>query len=213
VTFVTHPGPQLAAHPNGIENLNSARRRSHEPLCAKLCQDTCDNLSNRTHAVCQILLAHERGEPAVRGRARRRKVEEMACDSLPDRGERIAREFFEHVVQPMNRFFRERPRERRIVARGSRDALDIEKEGRYGYDRLHEDGCRSSDERRHTQKIPGPDVSHRDLPAVAGMHIDTKQTAHHNGQSLGVRFGVHRMTGWEFGDAPTVDQRFDDSGR
>jgi hypothetical protein len=45
------------------------------------------------------------------------------------------------------------------------------------------------------------------------MHVDAKQTLQDDGQSLSGRFGVHGMTGWEFDDPSTIDERFDRCNR
>ena len=112
----------------------------------------------------------------------------MACDALADRRERISGKLFEHVVEPMNRLLRERPRQRRIVPRRALDAIDVEEEGRAGRHRLHEDRCRSANQCRHTQQIARSNVAHGDLAAVSGVHVDAKQTVHDDGQSFSVRF-------------------------
>ena len=56
----------------------------------------------------------------------------MAGDTLADRCKRVPCQFFEHIVQPVNRLLRERPRHRRIVARHSFDAIDSKKKAAPG---------------------------------------------------------------------------------
>ena len=178
-------------------------------LRAKLRQDPRDHLTNRADAICQILLTHDGGEATGGCGARCGKVEQMARDALADRGERIACQLFEHVIQAMNRFFRQDPGNRRIVAPRSFDAIEIEKEGSPRHKRLHEDGSRSADERRHTQKIASANISHGHLPTVARMHIHAKQTVQDDGQAFRVRFRVNSVARCELRDPPVFDERFD----
>ena len=73
--------PQFVAHPNGIENLHATGRRSNEVLRPKLRKDPRDHFSDRTDAVREILLIHQRRQLAARSRTRRREVEEMPRDT------------------------------------------------------------------------------------------------------------------------------------
>jgi hypothetical protein len=45
--------------------------------------------------------------------------------------------------------------------------------------------------------------------AVAGMHINAKQTVQNNGQSFSVGLAVHHVPGREFDDPPPLDHQFD----
>ena len=72
--------------------------------------------------------------------------------------------------------------------------------------RLHEDRRRSANECRHTQQITRSYIPHGDLAAVAGMHVDAKQTVHDDGQSFSVRFRIHGMAGREVDDPSAGDQ-------
>ena len=68
-------------------------------------------------------------------------------------------------------------------------------------------------ERRHTQQIAGSNIPHGDLATVAGVHVDAQQTPHDDGQSLGVRFRIDGLAGWEFDDPSAADQRLNRVGR
>ena len=130
----------------------------------------------------------------------------MARDPLAHRRERVPGQFLEHVVQPVNRFFRECPGHRRLLACDAGDAIDREHERDTGDDRLHEHRSGSADEGRHTEQIAGADVAHGDLTAVAGVHIHTKQAVQDHSQADGVRFSVDGMPRGIFRDASLVDQ-------
>src|SRR5262245_52691690 len=98
----------------------------------------------------------------------------MTRDSLPHRRERVSGQLLEHFVETMNRFLGKGPRHGGIVARRAFNSIDVEEKSGTGHDRLYEDWRRPADERRHTEKIAGTDVAHRNLTAVAGVHVDTK---------------------------------------
>jgi polyisoprenoid-binding protein YceI len=182
-------------------------------LLPELSEDSRDHFSNRPHTVREILLIDERGQRAARSRTGCREVEEMPCHALSDRRKRVSGELFEDIVQPMNRLFRERPRHGCIAARRSFHSPDIEEKRCGGCDGLHKHRRGSANECRHTQEIARPYIPHGDLAPVAGMHVHAKQTLQDDGQSLRGRFGVHGLSGWEFDDPSTVDQRFDRCNR
>jgi hypothetical protein len=175
VTFVTRARPQLVAHPDGIEDLHTAWRRANEVFRTKLCEHTRDHFTDRTDAVREILLIHRGSQRTARVQARRRKVEEVACDALPDRREGISRKLF------------------------------IEEERSAVGDGLHEDRRRPANQCWHTQQIAGSNVAHGDLAAVSGVHIDAQQAVHHDGQLFSVGFRIHSTAGREVDDSTTGD--------
>ena len=201
------------AHPNGIQNLHAASRRSNEVLRPKLRKDPRYHFSDRTDAVREILLIHERGKLTARSRARRGEVEEMPRDSLADRRERVPCELLENVVQPVNRLFRECPGQRRIVVRGSSDAIDVEEECGAGRNGLGKNRCGSANERRHAQQITSAYIAHCDLAAVTHNHVDTQQPLENDSQSFSVSFRVHGFARRKLDNASSVDQRLNGSNR
>src|SRR5262245_34387768 len=196
-------------HPDRIEDLDPAGSCPDKALLSKIGEDARDHLSNRTNAVRQILLIHERGKTAAGRRLRCREIEQMSGDALADRCKRVSSEFLEDVVQPVDRLFRQNPRDRSLGPRPAPDAVDIDKEGGAGSYRLHEDRRRSANERRRSEQITHPNVSHGDLPAVAGMHVDAKQTLHDDRQPRGLRFCIYGLACRELQDSPAEDERVD----
>jgi hypothetical protein len=107
VTFVTRARPQLAAEPNGIEDLDPAGRRADEALRAELPENSGHNFADRPHAVGEILLTHEGRQTTDWPRSSRCQIEKMASNSLANRSERVACELLEDVVEAMDRFLGE----------------------------------------------------------------------------------------------------------
>ena len=133
----------------------------------------------------------------------------MAGNALADRREGVSGELFEDVVEAVNRFLRESPRDRWIRARCAPDTIDLEEEGGARPDGLHEDRRRSRNQRRRSEQIPRPHVSHGDLATVAGMHVDAKQALDDDGKRFGLRFGIHGLAGRELDDPSAIEQRLD----
>jgi hypothetical protein len=117
------------------------------------------------------------------------------------------------VVQTLNGFLRKGPCDRRIAARDSFDAIRLEEKCLTRHDRLHEHWRRSADEGWHTEEVARTNIADRDLPAVAGVHVDAKQAAENDRESLGIRFRIERVTGAKLDGPSALEQRLDHRGR
>jgi hypothetical protein len=213
VTFVTPTRPELAAHPNRIENLHTARRGRDEPFRAKFREDAGYHFSHRPDTVREILLTHQHRESAAPRWTRCGEVEQMARDTLANGRERVARELFKRVIQSVHRLLRECPRERCVLVCRSFHTTHIEEERGAGRHGLHKHRRRPANERRNTKQVTGPYIPNGDLPAVAGMHVNAEKALQNDRQSFRVGFRVHDMPSREFDDAPALSQRFDRSSR
>ena len=155
-------------------------------------EDARHDLANRADAVGEFLLVDHSRETPVAGWPGRRQIQEMSDNALPNARERIARELFEHIVQAMNTFFGQDQRHGRVLLGQAFHPRHVHEVDRAVSQRLHEYGSRPPNERGRTEQAAAPNVAHRHLAAVTGVHIYTEKPTNHDREPFRIGLGVDR---------------------